>query len=55
LRDDPSWTSARIQEAIIGTDSYRVNLRRPIPLRILYGTALVREDGKIRFFDDIYG
>jgi murein L,D-transpeptidase YcbB/YkuD len=55
LRDDPSWTSVRIQEAINGTDSYRVNLRRPIPLLILYGTALVGEDGKIHFFDDIYG
>jgi len=32
-----------------------VNLARPIPVLIVYGTAVVPEDGKARFFEDIYG
>jgi len=32
-----------------------VNLARPIPVLVLYGTAVVMEDGEVRFFDDIYG
>jgi murein L,D-transpeptidase YcbB/YkuD len=32
-----------------------VRLAHPIPVLILYGTALATEDGRILFFDDIYG
>jgi murein L,D-transpeptidase YcbB/YkuD len=32
-----------------------VNLATPIPVLILYGTALATEDGAVLFFDDIYG
>ena len=30
-------------------------IKDPIPVLILYGTAVVKEDGEIQFFDDIYG
>jgi murein L,D-transpeptidase YcbB/YkuD len=33
----------------------RVDLDRPIPVLIVYGTAVVAEDGTVHFFDDIYG
>jgi L,D-transpeptidase YcbB len=55
LKDDPSWTSERIQSAMNGTESLRVNLPRPIPIFVLYGTALVEQNGEVRFFDDVYG
>ena len=31
------------------------NLGRPIPVLIVYGTAVVLGNGEIHFFDDIYG
>jgi murein L,D-transpeptidase YcbB/YkuD len=32
-----------------------VNLAHPIPVLIVYGTAVVTEDGIVHFYDDIYG
>jgi murein L,D-transpeptidase YcbB/YkuD len=56
LRDQPEWTPDRIHAAMNGKDdSMQVNLKRPIPVLILYTTALVTEDGVVHFFDDIYG
>ena len=50
-----SWTPESITAAMNGTDTFRVNLKTPIRVLILYGTALATEDGGILFFDDIYG
>jgi murein L,D-transpeptidase YcbB/YkuD len=56
LRDTPGWTSARIRHEIMdGPDSQRVNLKRPVPVLILYSTAFVAENGEIHFFGDLYG
>jgi murein L,D-transpeptidase YcbB/YkuD len=55
LRDDPSWTSDRIQSAMGASDPVRVNLPNPIPVLVLYGTAIVEENGEVRFFEDLYG
>ena len=49
------WDEERIVEAMHGPDSAHVELRAPIRVMILYGTALATEAGPIRFFDDIYG
>jgi murein L,D-transpeptidase YcbB/YkuD len=38
-----------------GKDNQQVNLAKPIPVLILYGTAIADEDGTVHFFDDIYG
>ena len=32
-----------------------MNLTPPIPVVIIYLTAVVEEDGEVYFFDDIYG
>jgi len=55
LRDDPSWTSPRIQSAMNASDPVRVNLPEPIPVLVLYGTAVVDENGEVHFLEDIYG
>lgn len=55
LRDKPEWTPDRIRAAINGDKTTVVNLDKPIPVLILYGTAIVTEDGETCFFDDIYG
>jgi murein L,D-transpeptidase YcbB/YkuD len=33
----------------------RINLRQPIRVFIVYGTAVARENGSVLFFEDIYG
>ena len=55
LRGVPGWDLDHIREAEAGADSRRVNLDKPIPVLIVYGTAVVREGGQVEFFDDIYG
>ena len=37
-----------------GTPNQKVDLAHPIPVLILYGTAIVTEDGIVYFYDDIY-
>lgn len=55
LRDVPGWTPERIKAVMNGEQTEQVNLPHPIPVLIVYGTAIVREDGIVRFYDDIYG
>lgn len=56
LRDKPGWTPERIRAAMAnGTDAQQVNLAHPIPVLIVYATAVVLDDGLVHFYDDIYG
>jgi len=56
LRDNPDWSLERAKAAMTsGRDNVQVNLTNPIPVLILYGTAVVDPDGGAHFFDDIYG
>jgi len=55
LRDEPGWSKERIAMAMQGDKTLQVNLKQPIPVLIVYGTAVVMEDGEVRFFQDIYG
>ncbi|MDE2296119.1 MAG: L,D-transpeptidase family protein, partial [Gammaproteobacteria bacterium] len=56
LRRGPgTWDDARILAAMHGADNVHLTLPQPIPVMILYGTALATEAGPIDFFDDLYG
>jgi len=56
LRDNTDWSLEKAQWAMeSGKDNAQVNLKAPIPVLILYGTAVVDPEGKVHFFDDIYG
>jgi murein L,D-transpeptidase YcbB/YkuD len=56
LRRNAGWDLARVREEMQkGKDNQQVNLAKPIPVLILYGTAVVDEAGRVQFFDDIYG
>lgn len=55
LRDKPEWTEDNIRTAMHGEKTMQVKLDKPVPVLIVYGTAVVMEDGEVRFFDDIYG
>ena len=56
LQGNPEWTLEKVRAAMqTGPDNVQVNLPKPIPVLILYGTAVAEEDGSIHFFDDLYG
>jgi murein L,D-transpeptidase YcbB/YkuD len=56
LRDKPEWSLEKVRAAMqTGKDNVQINLTRPVPVLILYGTAVVDEQNQVHFFDDIYG
>jgi L,D-transpeptidase YcbB len=55
LRDQPEWSVDRIRAAMNGPETIRVMLDKPVPILIIYATAVVTEDGVVHFADDIYG
>jgi murein L,D-transpeptidase YcbB/YkuD len=54
LRDRPEWDVDRIRAVMNGDQTMQVNLKQPIPVLIIYSTAVVEPDGEVRFFQDIY-
>jgi murein L,D-transpeptidase YcbB/YkuD len=56
LRNNPGWDLERVKATMNGDkNNLQVNLVTRIPVLIIYGTATVNEENRIRFFDDIYG
>jgi len=56
LQDQPKWTLQKIKAAIqSGPDNQQINLSRPVPVVIVYLTAIVEENGEVYFYNDIYG
>lgn len=55
LRNNPGWTRERVDAAFKAQKQEQVNLVKPIPVLIVYGTAISPEEGEVHFFDDIYG
>ena len=49
------WSAGAIETATCGPDNLTVRLARPVPIFILYGTAVIDADGSVMFFDDVYG
>lgn len=56
LRDKNEWMLDRVEHAMHeGRDNFTVNLTVPIPILIVYATAVVQQDAEVFFFRDIYG
>jgi murein L,D-transpeptidase YcbB/YkuD len=55
LRDRPEWTVDKIRAAMNGDQTVQVDLDQPIPVLIIYRTAVAEPGGEVRFFRDIYG
>jgi murein L,D-transpeptidase YcbB/YkuD len=55
LRGQSGWSQDRVVEAMQGTESIAVRVRRPIQLVLMYATAVVMSNGEVHFFRDIYG
>ncbi len=54
LRDKPGWTRERVLKEIDKNVEEIINLRRPIPVRVIYCTAWREEGGLSHFREDIY-
>jgi murein L,D-transpeptidase YcbB/YkuD len=54
LKNDTTWTQAKIEEHMNQTESYKVTLAEPVKVEIMYLTAFV-QDGLLQFRDDVYG
>lgn len=53
---ESGWDLEQVKQAMEnGPDNARVNLAIPIPVLLVYGTAVVQEDGEVYFYPDIYG
>lgn len=55
LEDNGDWPPERIAEFANGEVTKTIMLKKPIPVYILYSTVMVDQEGRISFFDDIYG
>ena len=55
LRDEPTWTREAILAAMNGERPLRIDLREPIRVFVVYGTAVATESGSVLFFEDLYG
>ncbi len=58
LKDQAEWDRDSVAAAMtegVGSASRSVPIARPIPVYVLYSTAVVGDDGAIRFYQDIYG
>jgi murein L,D-transpeptidase YcbB/YkuD len=55
LRGVPGWDLEHVRAAMNGDASVRVELKETIPVLIVYGTAIVLQNGEVHFFHDVYG
>ncbi len=55
LARDHGWTREKILDAVESVEESSLELRRPLPARVVYFTAWVDEDGILQFRDDVYG
>ena len=54
LKDDPSWTTEKIEQAMKSGKEQYVRVKKPVPVMITYFTAWVDENGQMNFREDIY-
>jgi murein L,D-transpeptidase YcbB/YkuD len=54
LGDMPEWSEERRKDALSSWSTRSVNLRTPIPVHLVYKTALQNAEGNVEFREDIY-
>lgn len=55
LENDTEWNEDRIREAMLKGVSSTLRLREPLRVLIAYSTTIVKNDGRVFFFADLYG
>ena len=54
LRGTDAWSAAKIRKAMHGTKTFQVDLKDPVPVLLVYATAIVFPNGEVHFTPDIY-
>src|SRR5690606_9069825 len=54
LKNQPDWTQSRIAAAMGSGKSTTLRLNEPIPVLIAYSTVVVKNQGTVYFYPDIY-
>ena len=54
LLGSDDWNQEKIQEVLNGAETQTVFLPEPLPVLLLYWTAMVDIDGTVRFYGDVY-
>jgi murein L,D-transpeptidase YcbB/YkuD len=52
--DDPAWTTQTLLDAAATGKTRTIVLRKPLPVLILYWTAVAGGDGRVHFLPDVY-
>ncbi len=55
LRDKSGWTPKMTKEAFAAEKTSSAYPSKTVPVLIWYNTAMVQDNGEVRFFEDIYG
>ena len=55
LSGDTTAALERIHAAIATGETQRLSIEKPIPVYVLYWTAIADEDGSVQFLPDVYG
>jgi murein L,D-transpeptidase YcbB/YkuD len=55
LRDQAGWDATRIAAEMHRETPLQVTLTAPVPVHVVYATAVAQDDGSVAFHDDIYG
>lgn len=56
LQEDKGWSAAEVDEKMMsGPRNNEIVIEKKIPMHLVYFTAWVGEDGKLKTFNDIYG
>lgn len=54
LIESPEWNRATIDAGVAARQTRRVPLTAPVPIYIVYMTAIARADGTVQYYDDPY-
>jgi murein L,D-transpeptidase YcbB/YkuD len=55
LRGKPEWGAEEVRAAMDSTATRRAFLPKPMPVAVVYATAVASSSGEARFYDDVYG
>ena len=55
LQNEPGWSFERMKKNLETEQNYRISLKSPMPVYLVYWTAWVDENGTTHFRDDVYG
>ncbi|MGZ8218090.1 L,D-transpeptidase family protein [Methylomagnum sp.] len=55
LAEQTEWTREKIEAAMNAENQKVVTLKKPIPVYIYYSTVMADKDGRVSFYQDIYG